>query len=365
MRSTTDMPEWRGTFLHPLLSTGLGSLIACFHQHGWPDASYWPRAVRLFLVSALRTPFHRPNIRPVVSTPAPPPVFIVGHWRSGTTHLHQLLSRDPQFGFVTFLEAASPHDFRSPVISRIFAALLPPHRPMDAVRIAPDSPMEEEMAMACFGSLSFYHAFFFPRAGRRIYRESVHFDGVAPARVERWWRDYRCFLENVQATRPGKRLLLKNPANSARITRLRHEFPGAKFIHIHRHPEKVFASSLLLHRKLREVWALQAADAAELPATVLGNYSDLMSALDAQSHGLPDNEWINVPLADLETKPLATLAAIYRQLGLPGFPAAIPFFAATIEEAVAFRNNDLSLSAGERAFLRATLAPIYQRWCYC
>ena len=27
-----------------------------------------------------------------------PPVFIIGHWRSGTTHLHNLMSQDPSFG---------------------------------------------------------------------------------------------------------------------------------------------------------------------------------------------------------------------------------------------------------------------------
>ena len=32
----------------------------------------------------------------------PSPVFIIGHWRSGTTFLHQLLSNDKQFGYVNF-----------------------------------------------------------------------------------------------------------------------------------------------------------------------------------------------------------------------------------------------------------------------
>ncbi|HEX4085420.1 MAG TPA: sulfotransferase [Chthoniobacteraceae bacterium] len=364
MGLASDTPDRHSAFLHPFLSAGLGSLIACFREYGWPDAAYWPRTASLFLVSALRTLFHRSNARAVSTAPIPPPVFIVGHWRSGTTHLHQLLSRDPQFGYVTFLQAASPHDFRSPVISRFFAALLPPRRPMDAVRIAPDSPMEEEMALACLSSLSFYHGFFFPRAARRIYRESVHFDGVAPADVERWWHQYRNFLENVQATRPGKRLLLKNPANSARVTRLRHEFPGAKFIHLHRHPEKVFASSLFLHRKLREAWALQTANASELPATVMANYTDLMRALEAESNRAPKNEWIDVALADLENEPLTTLRTIYRQLELPGFNNAAPFFAGSIAEAAAFRKNDLWLDAGERVSLRAALAPIYERWGY-
>jgi hypothetical protein len=41
----------------------------------------------------------------------PPPVFIVGHWRSGTTLLHNLISRDPAFCFPTILDVLRPYDF--------------------------------------------------------------------------------------------------------------------------------------------------------------------------------------------------------------------------------------------------------------
>src|SRR5687767_13430189 len=29
----------------------------------------------------------------------PPPLFVLGHWRSGTTHLHNLLTIDARFAF--------------------------------------------------------------------------------------------------------------------------------------------------------------------------------------------------------------------------------------------------------------------------
>src|SRR5688572_28832631 len=29
----------------------------------------------------------------------PPPLFVLGHWRSGTTHLHNLLAADDRFAF--------------------------------------------------------------------------------------------------------------------------------------------------------------------------------------------------------------------------------------------------------------------------
>jgi hypothetical protein len=240
------------------------------------------------------------------------PIFIIGHWRSGTTHLHQLLSQDPQFGFVTLMQASFPLDFLTSIGGPLLAAVLPSTRLVDAVPVTLDSPWEEEMAMACFGSLSFFHTFFFPRHGRRIYREAVHFDGVPPERVEVWWRDYRYFLKKVQCEKPGRRLLLKNPANSARVGALRERFPGAKFIHIHRHPEEVYASTLFLHRKAQEAWALQDCDLADLRETVLDNYANLMIAYFAQTRGMPERELIEVGMAELEANPIATLASIYR-----------------------------------------------------
>lgn len=356
---------------HPLLATRLANLLNCFREYGWPDARsrFWLRAANLLAVSALRTPLHqleewRVRRRVEAQSFPAPPIFIIGHWRSGTTHLHQLLAQDPQFGFVTLMQAAFPLDFLTSIGGPILTALLPSNRLVDVVPVTIESPWEEEMAMACFGSLSFFHAFFFPRHGRRIYRESVHFDGIAAERLEAWWCDYHYFLKKVQCAQPGRRLLLKNPANSARVTALRARFPGAKFIHIHRHPETVYPSALLLHRKAQDVWALQDDHPAELRATILQNYSDLMTACFAQTHGLPAQELIEIRMEDLETTPLGVLEAIYRQLELPGFDAISGRFTTYLARLGSFPKNRHALSAEERAAVRQKLAILYERWDY-
>lgn len=43
--------------------------------------------------------------------PSDPPVFILGHWRSGTTHLFNVMSRDPQFAWVDPIASGMPWDF--------------------------------------------------------------------------------------------------------------------------------------------------------------------------------------------------------------------------------------------------------------
>ncbi|MET0668031.1 MAG: sulfotransferase, partial [Methyloceanibacter sp.] len=40
-----------------------------------------------------------------------PPVFILGHWRTGTTLLHDLFAEDPNLAFPTTYECFFPHHF--------------------------------------------------------------------------------------------------------------------------------------------------------------------------------------------------------------------------------------------------------------
>src|SRR5947209_5272917 len=41
----------------------------------------------------------------------PPPLFIIGHWRTGTTYLHELLAQDPRHAYPTTYESLDPSDF--------------------------------------------------------------------------------------------------------------------------------------------------------------------------------------------------------------------------------------------------------------
>ena len=355
---------------HPLQAARPGSLFHCFREYGAPDARlrFWFRACNILWGCLARTPFRvaeswRLRRLPERHLPVVP-IFIIGHWRSGTTHLHRLLSQDPQFGFVTLLQAMFPLDFLTAFHRLLLAWILPKRRPMDAVPQAHDLPEEEEMAMSSLAPCSFFHAFFFPRAGRRIYRQAVHFEGVATEQVEEWWNLYAMFLKKVQFAQLGRRLLLKNPANTARLSALRARFPGAKFIHLHRHPDEVFASTLFLHRQLQRVWALQEDDVESLRETVLANYADLMGAYFEQSCGFAENELIEIRLDDLEANPLATIESIYRQLELPGFAAASARFASYLEKMGTFEKNRLSLTREERSAVRTALAPVFERWGY-
>lgn len=74
----------------------------------------------------------------------------MGHWRSGTTHLHHLLIQDKAFGYVTMLQAIAPEHLLigGDWLRSSLEQLLPVKRPMDNVRWPLNSPQEEEFALS-------------------------------------------------------------------------------------------------------------------------------------------------------------------------------------------------------------------------
>lgn len=371
LRHGSDETRRPALIPHPLYSTELPSLLKLFRTYGGPGPRfrYWRRAICLILASAIRTPLHRLErfrVRKTVAAQEFPPstVFIIGHWRSGTTLLHELLAQDPQLARVTLLQAAFPLDFLTTAARPMLKRIIPRQRPMDGMKVHLDSPWEEEMAMACFGSLSYFHTFFFPRQTRNVYRRSVHFDGLTERQIDSWWSDYRYFLQKVLSREPGLPLLLKNPANTARISALRAQFPSAKFIHVHRNPYEVFASTLFMHQTLQKFWALQDSVEEELEEALLKNHADLLNACFQQSRGLCPNEYVEIAFDDLKSAPIPLLQSIYDSLGLQGFEQALPRFKHYLETVSGHRQNALSLNQRQRAAIKSTLADAFDRWHY-
>ena len=85
------------------------------------------------------------------------PVFILGHWRSGTTFVHNVLSGDSRYGYCTTYQTVFPHImlwgygfFRA-----CTKVLMPSHRPTDSVELGPDLPQEEQFALVNMMPYSF------------------------------------------------------------------------------------------------------------------------------------------------------------------------------------------------------------------
>ena len=79
-----------------------------------------------------------------------PPVFILGHWRSGTTHLQNMFTIDPRLCYPNMVDTLFPnHMILSNRILRGFLSLiLPDKRPMDNMELNVDFPGEHDWAIS-------------------------------------------------------------------------------------------------------------------------------------------------------------------------------------------------------------------------
>ena len=226
-----------------------------------PARLHW--AVMLFFLSVLTllpaAVQHRRYRRAIAAEALPPPIFIVGHWRSGTTLLHELLATDRRILTPNFVESFATDHFMSwEGVLRRFGALVPARRPTDDMEMGLDRPQEDEFALLATGAPSPYEVFLFPN-DRSGAIDHLALDGK-PAGDVRAWRDALLMvMKRVTLSRrrgrspddpPPDWFLLKSPTHTARIRLLREMFPRAKFIHISRSPFELFPSSEHLCRQM-------------------------------------------------------------------------------------------------------------------
>ncbi len=249
------------------------------------------------------------------------PVFIIGHWRSGTTHLHNLMSHDDRFGCMRMFEALAPDCSvaNDGWLRKVLSKTVPEQRPMDNMTWPMDAPQEEEIPLAKVTPYSWYLQFLFPQQAIETFERYVLLNG-APARARREFKRKYLRLLKVAALHDDKRrLLLKNPVNTARIPLLLELFPRAKFVFIHRSPYEVFPSSINLHKKILELTALQKYNDEDVEKNVLEIYRLVMERYDRDAAQIPDGQLIEIGYQEVVDQPLETLGRVYDELDLGGF----------------------------------------------
>ena len=250
-----------------------------------------------------------------------PPVFIIGHWRSGTTHLHNLLSQDPQFGCLRMFEAIAPGCSLATGnwLAKVMQRVMPSKRPMDNMAWPMDAPQEEEIALSKVTPYAWYLQFLFPQQALQTFRRYVLLqDAPRGARAEVKTQLLR-LMKIATINESGKRLLLKNPVNTARISMLLEMFPDARFIFLHRSPYDTFPSTKKLHRKILGLTSMQRYNEQTIEQNTLSIYPALIQRYLKERELIRPNRLIEVAYSELEQNPLEVCERIYGHLELPGF----------------------------------------------
>lgn len=295
-----------------------------------------------------------------------PPLFILGHWRSGTTLLHYLLSKDDQqFAFANTYQVVNPYTFlcTEEVNSRRFAKLVPKTRPMDNMQLGFDTPQEDEFAPLLLTLRSLYLGITFPKHEAQ-YNRYLTFSEATRAEVQQWQAALLWFCKKL-TYKYGRTLLLKSPPHTARIRLLRELFPDARFVHIHRDPYRVFQSQR--HFFDTAIWHtyLQRPLVDQIDQGILQRYNELYNAFFADQPEIPSDHYHEVRFEDLEHDPVSQIEQLYSALQLQGFDSFKPKLQKYVDSLAGYRKNEYPpLDSASRCNVGEAWARSFDVWDY-
>ena len=308
-----------------------------------------------------------------------PPIFIIGHWRSGTTLLHEYMIQDKQFAFADTYSCFAPQHF---LFSRRFfepwvSFLMPKKRPMDNMAAGLGRPQEDEFALCAMGMPSPYINIIYPN-NLPIDAEFLTLKDVSPEQRQAWLDGLEYFLRCLTLAYRGGReqgaggscshptavpaipctnVVFKSPPHTARIATILERFPDAKFVHIHRNPYSLYASTFNLWMQLSVVHGLQRPTGKQFETRVFEMFEDMYAAFAEDIKLLPPEQFTEVAFNELTTEPVATLERIYAQLHIDGFEQAKPAMETFATSQKSYQKNKFQIDP-------AVEAKITERWAW-
>jgi hypothetical protein len=281
-----------------------------------------PRAALITLMSLHNSWMHRRESSVDLSgVSVREPLFILGHWRSGTTHLQYLMSQDPRFASPSTYEVCFPSSFlcSEEGHGRLLSSFLPHERLQDSMAFGMFVPNEDEIALAALGLPSPYLYWAFPEREEH-YSRYLSFRDVDPAEREAFVTGFDTYLRKL-TLKHRRTLLLKSPTHTARVRLLLQMYPDARFVHIHRNPYDVLRSTLHLYETWYETFAfIQDVDRSRTIDRIFETYTAMHDCLIEDEPLIPEGRYHVVRFEDLEADPMAELQVLYDAFSLDAFP---------------------------------------------
>lgn len=272
------------------------------------------------------------------------PIFIIGHFRSGTTYMHNLITKDNQFAYSNTFQCFLPGIFLSGgrQLKYFFKFFIPEKRPMDNVITNADFPMEDEFGMNNLDSNSFYQCLYFPKH----LIEHIHKYGFIDSKNKSCWKKrFLFFTKKITFAEANRQIIFKNPISTVRIPIILELFPDAKFIYLNRHKEEVIPSTVHLFDKLLEINSLQKYNKDDLKPQINIIYNYIINEFKKLEGQIKPENIIKISYNDFIKDPLTTMETIYSHLRLTGFDTARPKFIKYIDEQKSYQPNSFNINS--------------------
>jgi len=292
------------------------------------------------------------------------PIFIVGHWRSGTTMLHELMVLDDRHAYPSTYDCFAPNHFlcSAGFVTRCLWFLMPSKRPVDNMAAGWLRPQEDEFAMCNMGLPSPYATIAFPNRPPQN-QEYLDFDGVAPEDVQRWKEALSWFLRCL-TVREEKRIVLKSPTHTARMKALTELFPDARFVHIVRDPYVIFPSTVSLWKRLYRDQGFQSPRYDDLEEHVFQTFTKMYNAFERDRQHIKPSRLCEVRYEDLVKSPLEEMQRLYAKLDLGDFGRVRPTLEKHLADLSDYKTNKYEISHAIRDKITKRWAPYFKRYGY-
>ncbi len=278
----------------------------------------------------------------------PDPVFILGHFRSGTTWLHETLAADPAFCGPSSMACFHPDGFLlGRGLSRAIMALLAPKkRPMDNVTVDQDSMQEDEVGLLMSGGPTPYQSLLLPCEPEDSFPPPTT-GQMTSDQADEFRRIWMGFLRKLQFCHPGKRLLLKSPLHTVRVDEIVRLFPNAKFIHIVRDPYNIFVSNRKTMSSMLVSQGLQDRIPTDevLQELGLANFVRFHDQFDETKRVIPSENLVTIRYEDLRVDVPGTIRGVYDKLKLGNFDDVADIYEKKAEQARTYKTNTFGIDA--------------------
>lgn len=292
------------------------------------------------------------------------PVFIIGHWRTGTTMLHELLALDDRFRCSNTYECFVPNHFvlTERWLKSWSGFILPPNRPFDNMTMGWDLPQEDEFALMNLGIPSPYTKIAFPNSTSAD-TKYLDLSDVRPADLKRWQRALVRFVKQLTYLKAG-RVALKSPPHTCRIPALLEIFPKARFINMVRNPYKVFPSTVRLWKGLYSSHGYQKPTFEGLEAHVFDTFAKMHERLEATREQIAPEMICDLRYEDLVRDPLGQTRALYERLELGDFAPAEPAVIHYLKRHSEYKTNRHELAPDIQSEIARRWRPYFERYGY-
>jgi hypothetical protein len=293
-----------------------------------------------------------------------PPLFIIGHWRSGTTLLHEILMLDDRFCCPSTYQCFAPGHFllTEAFLTTALAWIMPAKRPMDNVAAGWHRPQEDEFALVNMGAASPYRRMAFPNT-MPSEPTALDLESLTAKELAQWKDLLRKFIAML-AIRDARRPILKSPTHTARMAVLASMFPGARFLHIVRDPFVVFPSTKRLWNSLHHVQSMQIDSEENAEEYVFQCFDTMYSAFERDRAQLNPGQLHEIHYEELVANPVSSMEKAYEKLDLGGFDKVRPAFEEQAESMKGYTTNTYQHDARIVSEISQRWQPFIQRYGY-